>query len=299
MAATSVLQSPPKPPTAAPLPVALLQAALPPTKAIQPQGATPITALAPASANGPTDLAVPSYIKSTSEGFENAGSEGLRFPMMILTQPLSPGVAQGLIGAGSVSYTLDPNTALFSKDEHVNLVPFFHYKEWIEWDVDRTKGMIDRTLNPKSELAARAYRQELNAKGQLSVTEYHVFFVLFEGNLDEPLALVLGRTKHKKGTLLLSLALRRGSKFPLFAGKYELGVLLETNKKGFSYFNFDVKNAGWADESEYVAAEAWYQKVKGLYESTRLNIEQLEAIDLDEAAAPAAPGATPDSEAPF
>ena len=228
----------------------------------------------------------PAYIKPSGEGLENAGDEGLMLPMLKIAQPLTETVVSQQLRPGDVFLHVSPTEALFNAGQEVNVIPFFHFKQWIEWAPrDEGGGMIARSIDPAGELAARSARGETRGEGddaELAVTEYHVFFVVFEGNLTEPVALPMARTQHKKGRLLLSLALRRGPRFPLYAGKYSLSTFLDHNKTGQQFYNYEVKNAGWASKEEYEACEKLYRDSKNSFDKVMLPVDNEATVVVDE-----------------
>lgn len=232
---------------------------------------------------------LPSHIEVTDEGvadgLENSAGDALQLPLVFLSQAQSPQVMEGHMPAGSVYLSSDPNAKLFGPGEKVNFIPFFHFKEWIEWAPRETgEGMISRSKNPKGELA-RAWqtqwarrraknRGEDVPKADSHIDEYHVFFLFFEDNYDEPVALPMSRTKHKKGRLLISLALRRGRGVPLYAGMYAMSSYMDKNKKDQRYYNFDFEPAGWTAKLAYEIGKKAYQQARDYYEALSLQFEQ-------------------------
>lgn len=269
----------------APPPVAVIPPRPPPVPAPAIVEQLPIVwpasgALAPAETRviaAPGDA--PSFIEPTAEGLENSGDAGLMLPMLKLAQPLTPTVMSGHLKPGDVFLHLTPTETLIPTGVETNFIPLFHFKQWIEWAPrEEGGGILGRSIDAQGELAARFARGEMRGEGdnaKLAVTEYHVFFIAFEGNLTEPVCLPLAKTAHKKGRLLLSLALRRGPKYPLYAGKYALSAMTET-RNGNTYFNYDIKNAGWVTTEEYEVAKKLYRQFKEEYDKAALPLEEEE-----------------------
>lgn len=267
----SAVTQPPPPPIAEKLPVA---------------GTSMVKAEPPEERALAVPSDAPKYIEQTADGLENSGDAGLMLPLLKLAQPLTPTVISQHLKPGDIYLHISPTETLLPAGAEVNFIPLFHFKQWIEW-APRNEGgsILGKSIDPRGELAARFARGEMRGEGddaKMAVTEYHVFFVAFEGNLTEPVCLALGRTAHKKGKLLLSLVLRRGPKFPLFAGKYTLSTMTET-RNGNTYFNYDVKNAGWVSQEEYAAAKELYQQFRSEYEKASIPLEEEAA---EEAPAP-------------
>ncbi len=263
---------------------AAVNAAIPGPAGAVPKAASEELAKAGAMIARPADL--PAYVDvSAADGLENAGDAGLQLPLLLLAQPLTPQVVDGKLKPGDVVLNSDAETALIHAGGSLNFVPFYHFNEWIQWAPRETgEGILARSKDPRGELAKLAARQlqDLREKREGNsdeprVTKYHVFFVLLDGQL-APVAITMSRTKFKKGQQLLALALRRGPKIPLYAGKYQLTSVLEKNKKGQSYFNYDFKANGWATEAEYVVVKQAYAHAKEAFEATTLRYESDEPV---------------------
>lgn len=280
VAAPVVPVVPPLPPPPAPVAVA---APVIPTPVAAPVAPTP-NVPAPVASTLPV---APAFIEENDQGFENAGDEAFRLPMIQLLQAMSPVVAEEKSDSAGTKYAPgdmllnSTQEVLFNKNQTATFTPFFHYQQWIAWNhMDPNGGMLARSKDPQGELAKRAARGDKvkNHKGQevFAVTKYNVFFIVFEGALDEPVALPLKGTKFKKGNLLLGLGLKRGKKYPLYAGKYTLGAVLETNKSKQSYYNVQFENAGWVNEQEYNTCKKHYEDAKTLFDSIELEFSSEE-----------------------
>jgi len=215
----------------------------------------------------------PDYIGEGNEGMEQMRPQDLVLPRIKLLQALSPEVAEGDMKAGTMVNTLTGEVVV-EKDETIEFVPVQHYLEWIEWAPrSSNQGIIDRSRDAQSELAMRSAAGEsveVDGRKKFVVTEYHNFVVAVPSlGLDVAGLIVLScnRSSHKRGKQLLSLARFRG-KCPLFAGRYKLSSTQETNKNNESYYNYVIKNAGWATEEEFAALKQVHESLQQVTVST-------------------------------
>ncbi len=291
---------PPATPPAPPAPVAPVAPAAPVIDL--PIAGAPVAAPAPPAPVKPVTTAValpeqpmPQHIiipeEGVAPGLENAAGEGMQLPMVFLTQPMTPAVVAGTIKAGDMVMSTSPEETAMPLGESASFIPVFHFREWIEWgDREAGEGMLNRSKDPKGDLARLAMQQWSNRrkegeeKPKSRVDEYHVFLVMFEGS-EDLIAIPMNRTKYKKGKLLLSLALRRGSRVPLFGGKYSISAVLES-KGEFKYFNYDFKADGWASKEDYEKAAKTYGVLREQYESMMLSFNANDDAE-------ASPGAVP------
>jgi hypothetical protein len=207
---------------------------------------------------------VPAHIVSSSAGFEDVQAGDLLIPRLVLMQALSPAVVEGSRKAGEVINSLTGEVWI-EKERVAVFSPVFHYKEWIIWgDRDEGQGILERSTDPSSELALTAARQTRNEAGDLLVTEYHNFIaVLRERGPSKPVVLGCARTNFKHGRKLLGLAKYRGN-YALYAGTYSVGAVLETNKRGQSYYAWGFENVGWVDPGELPVLVTLHEELKSL-----------------------------------
>lgn len=233
---------------------------------------------------------VPEYILEDEEmgaaGLENMEARDMVIPRLIIMQGLSPAVVAGEAVIGEIRSSVTKEVIL-GRDEECAFIPIYHYKEWISWaDRSSNEGILDRSMDPDSELAQAALRgdkrEDDRGREVRVVTEYHNFAVLVPNiSLEFPMILSCARTNHKKGRQLLALARYRGNR-PLFAGKYLMSASMETNKAGDDYFVYDFLNAGFADAEEYNAAKALYEGLKEAYAQRRIVADHSDAGDAPE-----------------
>lgn len=217
----------------------------------------------------PSHIVVPE--EGIAPGLENAAGDALQLPMLLLAQPLTPEVMEGKMRAGDMFMSNDREESCLDLGQSFPFIPVFHFREFIEWgDREKGEGMLSRSKDPKGDLARRCMQQWQNrsrdTSGMPNVVEYHVFFVLFQG-MKEPVMLPLSKTKFKKGKLLLSLAMRRGSRVPLYGGKYSISAFLDQSRKGDKFYNFEFASAGWATKDEYELCEKMYNLIREQYQS--------------------------------
>lgn len=247
---------------------------------------------------------VPAYIVQAESGKVAAGMENaagqIIVPLLCVAQPLTPAVVnrQGL-DAGDLFLHTEPNVPLLKFGEERRFVAGFQFTEFIEWyhRDSPIRGFRARSSDPKGDLAKICAEQWLKRKPgqqrvaydankspeqQTHVDENIVFVLLFEGHLNEMIAMPLARTKHKKGKLLLSYAARRGNgSVPLYGGTYVMRTVTEKNAQGQTYFNFEFRNPGgqesWPTPDEYKAGEALYKVMKERYHKLALDDQQAAA----------------------
>lgn len=294
-AAPATVQSPPpaQPVAAPPAPV------VPP-----PAPPSPAALAVRSTAVGPAELALPDYVEENPEGFEHAKSDGIYLPRLVLGQGQSPAVMAGKVPLGSVSLSSNKEEAVFPRDVRVPFFIVFHHRQWTQWgNRDTNEGMIAQSFDPEGDLARMAARREKvtfkTKEGDKTVDKVrmsHRFFIVFEADepgklFTDPVALVLSSSGVKTARKLIQLAQKRGNA-PLYAGRYVLSSILETNKKnGKQYFNFEVDNDGWATKPQYDILKAAFTKAKEEYQAiTDLLIDERD--EDEEAEATAVPAAT-------
>lgn len=216
---------------------------------------------------------VPDYIVPSNEGFENADSRNFLLPRIVLEQALSPKVIDGSVMAGEVWDSL--GNKICDKNNSFLFVPVFHFTEAIEWGTRAAQeGILQRSSDPTSPLFVRAGRKEKtmrNGKEEYAITLYHNF-VVFIPPSQSLLNLSCYRTNFKHGNTLLTLARYRGGNIPLYSGRYTAGMKL-VSSKGYSFFNWDFGNAGWATKDEVEFAREQYKIISEAYKAQRLVTE--------------------------
>lgn len=281
---------PPPPPPPAPKPEPkpeVLKVEAQPMPAPQPTAVIPAPAKSQGMVLAPDDL--PAYLAAdvhtgdeVTPGFENVGASGLQLPMLIIAQPLTPTVVAGKIKAGDIIRQSDKEKVEVPVGKAFSFSIVYHYKEWLEW-ADRNSGLgiLNRSKNPLGDLAKRSARamamrggpkeerQIGDKKVKVDVFEYHVFFVVGEGD-KEIMAIPLSRTGYKKGNALINMARKRIG-CPIWMGKYEARTVLE-QKNNFSWFNWEFKTDGWASQEEKDFLKGAYENCKAMYENVVLDM---------------------------
>jgi len=225
----------------------------------------------------------PKFIKEVTDGvapgMENMTANDIILPRFQLCQALSPAVVEGDNNAGEILNSLS-GEIIIAKDENLDIIPLFHYKEWIQWgDREANEGMLERSIDPTSRLAQMAAqgatRTTAGGKEVRIVTEYHCFVCLMPSvSLKIPITLSCCKTSYKTGKKLLSLAKFRGN-YALYAGMYELSGKLTKNRAGQQYYILDIENHGWVkDKALYAMAEEVYGQMKSAYDERRLATDQ-------------------------
>lgn len=230
-----------------------------------------------------TNAPPPAYLEKSSEGFENVRQQDIVLPRIVLMQGLSPAVVEGTLKPGDMINSLT-NEVICERDEEIEIIPVYHFVSWIEWgDRKAGEGMKAMSMDPKSEIAQAAARGEKIMRGDkevFRVTEYHNIIVLICPVLDPPDLVMIGfcKTSFKVGKKFLGLARLRGS-YPLYAGKYVLTSQNET-KNGNTYRVYNVRNNGWALESEFAIAKRMYQTLDEGFKQSLVKVN-MENDDID------------------
>ena len=236
----------------------------------------------------PADL--PSFVVQQEGGIDglmNPGQTALQLPLLCVAQPLTKAVGDKQMEAGDL-FLHDQNDRAIGKAGQAYLIqPIFQFIEWVEWAPREAKlGILNRSKDPKGDLARRwamkwaardtakqVYDPKRDAREQSELVETYVFFAFMNGNYSDPIAIPLSKTKHKKARKLISLIHRRGQGVPMYAGKYEIKTVLETNPAGQRYWNFDFAPAGWVNEEEYAIAQRACAEIKTQYQTSMLQYE--------------------------
>ncbi len=228
---------------------------------------------------------VPAWLSPIPEdsplsGLENMRPGDLLVPRLILLQGLSPQVVEGPKEAGQIINSITGDVWI-DKDQTLEFIPLYHYLEWIRWGERETgEGILERSLEPEGSLAQMAMRKVKRSTSKgieiFTVTEYHNFVAIFpKYSFEMPVIISCAKTNIKKGRKLLGLARYRG-RYPLFAGKYVIQAIIETNSAGQKYYVFDFTNAGWVEEELYPVLEGLYKLIKEAYQQRKLLSHQME-----------------------
>ncbi len=214
----------------------------------------------------PTDLVageVPDYIKQGSaRGSENVTTEDLVIPRLEIVQALSPcidesdaayieGAKPGML-FNSVTRELYGDSVIF--------IPVLFKQQYLLWR-DRKKGGGFAGAYD-SEIEAKAAIKEQNDPDNWEAlkTAQH-FGLLVEGDswkMDEAV-ISMARTKLKISRNFNSLVRINGG--DRFSRAYVVSAVQEQNNEGQKYYNFSIKNFGWAPQQVYTAAEKMYEAV--------------------------------------
>lgn len=109
-------------------------------------------------------------------------------------------------------------------------------------------------------------------------------FMSYFPGVDMPIAVSFSRTSYKAGKKLLNLGLR--TKKSMFATKYKLSTVIETNSANQQYFVFEVDSLGPVTEEEFALAK----KMKDIY---ALNLVKIQPEQTEEHEQPLDPTLPP------
>lgn len=216
------------------------------------------------SASQSTGIQPYDFSSDAGAGFENVRPDDLSIPFLVILQDGSPQVKKshpdyatmGIKGAqaGHIMNTLTKQIYNENIDEDkVEFVPCFYQKLFVEWKPRESGGGIVKS-HPDDRLLQNTKK---NDKGQdvlpngnvITTTAYFFGFVIVN---DEPIRCVIGlsSTQLKKARQWLSLATSikfdgPNGKFtpPLFAHRYALSTVPESNEKG-SWMGWKIELAG-------------------------------------------------------
>jgi hypothetical protein len=231
------------------------------------------------------DEDVPSYLSPVPEGEILPGQENVRardilIPRLVLLQALSPAVVEGDNQAGEILNSISEEIEI-DKDAEKEFIPIYHYLEWIQWnDRDQGGGIQDRSLDPDGQLAQMSNKMEKHTTNEgkevFTVTEYHNFVCIFVGE-DKPELIVISCAKSniKHAKKFLGLIRMRG-RYPMYAGKYTVKAVLETNQQNQKYYTYKFLNAGWAEEGSISELGKMYVMMRDAFKDRRLLSHQLE-----------------------
>ncbi len=166
---------------------------------------------------------VSTYVSDTDD-FGDMDSNDIIIPRAAIMQGTSPLVQDGVANVAQI-WDSTQQRLLIDRDEVGKIIPLVFFKDWIEWNPDRTSDekILDRSRDPKSKLAERArnFEKVTNSDGKeiVAVTENYNFFCIFpepfgleyDAIIETPdlindciLWFSFNRTAHKLGKLWLN-----------------------------------------------------------------------------------------------
>ena len=234
-------------------------------------------ALTPVGSFGAMEPA-PDFAQDSNAGLEKIGSQDLAWPRAMLIQKTSKLLEDrnANVRFGDVINDLT-GEKICDPETEVDIVPFFHFKSWIEWaDLDDGGGVVRASLDEKSDVAMDFVNQKRNASGGLLVTEYHNFLCLLPDRKDDSgkpqvVLVPMSKTSHKTGKKLIMLARMRGK--ALYAGRYTLSTK-QVNKGDKGWVEFTIENA----TDKWVRDRALYDLAQKLHEDAKASAAQMDAL---------------------
>lgn len=124
-----------------------------------------------------------SYV-ADNDDFGDMDSSDVVIPRAVIMQGQSPMVLEGDANVGQIWDTTQKRL-LVDRNEAGKLIPLVMFKDWIEWNPDRDaeEAIIDRSRDPKSDLAKRSRNFEMvtdkEGRERVAVTESYNFFCVF------------------------------------------------------------------------------------------------------------------------
>lgn len=122
---------------------------------------------------------------SASDDFQDMRKRDIIMPRLVLGQPTSPLVVDGVGTTGDL-FDSSTKSVIAKLGTKIRIVPFVFWLEWIEWNPDvgapKDKRMLARSVDPASLLAKRAEAFEKTQDDKkVAVTEYYNFICSIVG----------------------------------------------------------------------------------------------------------------------
>jgi hypothetical protein len=140
----------------------------------------------------------------------------------------------------------------------VKVVPIYFRKEWLIWrDVDLGGGFGGSHSDEAMAIAAKQ-RQEKPEEWEIVDTYVHFVLIVIDGKFEEA---VFSMAKSKAAVSRKWNSLIRLNEGARFSRMYNIRGVEAQNKNGQDYFNVDITNLGFVDESTYKKAESVYNLI--------------------------------------
>jgi hypothetical protein len=215
----------------------------------------------------------PDFAEGADDSTAHIGREDIKMPRICIAQGLSPQIVEGgpkyIEGLTQGRLFNDLTRQIYGKGPIDFVVVASAPPRWIEFRPrEDGGGVVDMDVQPGDERTK--FRKDNNGKSIPPIaTMFYDYVILLLPTL-EPVALSLKSTGLKAARTLNGLIKLRNA--PLYAGRYTLGVGMETNTKG-TYGVFTIDNSkvvdaqasmpGWPSKDVYDQAKAAYLSLKG------------------------------------
>jgi len=167
---------------------------------------------------------------------------------------------------------LPEQIALADHEDSVTFIPVYFYTEYCTWNPRSTRGsepaIRARSFDPNSDVGIKARNPDTweevhpdNAKEVINHREHLNYMVVVQHKFAPPVPCVISfsSTQHMAGKQFSNLIAARNAS--IYAGKYELKTVKQSNAKG-DWYGFDISNAGWCDEGEHDLMQTLHHEIK-------------------------------------
>lgn len=205
----------------------------------------------------------PSFLPAgDNRGAEHITQEDLQLPRIAIAQGLSPELLEDnpkYIDGLKLGHMFNNLTnQLYMRGPIEFTIVRADPPRWIEF-IPRDEGGGVADLNvPVDDHRTRFTRDENGKSVPPIATKFYDFVILMLPSR-EPIALSMKGKALKVARQLNALIRLRNA--PVFAAKFVLTSVMETNSKG-TYGMYQVRNAGWVDEPTFKYAEGVYEAIK-------------------------------------
>ncbi len=243
---------------------------------------------------------LPDYVKTYAENDTSKDSmkEHVKLPFLRVLQGLSPAELVSTYGVGTALFSPGDTEVVRvqssgKESDSVKIVPVFYFTEFIFWaDRDDLDGppIINRSIDPKSELAARCknrdtWEQEYGEKGFKGRNDERLCFACMIYDKDHPMygilfVIAFSGGEYKSGSSFIQMAsMRDGGACPLFAQVYHMKTVYRDKGPQKKWWGIDISPVP-KDDNAYVEKEDidfFSTKHKELHEAwteKRLEVDQ-------------------------
>lgn len=159
--------------------------------------------------------------------------------------------------------------------EEMVFTPLFFYPEWLHWDKQGGKGLLERTVDPTSRLAQESKRLlGEKAQDETKYVEYLNFVVAVPKlGADAIYVISCSSTSYKHGKRLITMMAQRQA--PAYSMRFGAMTDKETNRAGQTYRVWKFANRGWVSNEVLMNMYAdQYRRIKNAYEERLISVAQ-------------------------
>lgn len=215
------------------------------------------------AAKKPTEVAVPSYIKTgTNRGSENQTMDDQTVPRLGLIQDLSPQHKKNkpgyIQGASPGMFFNTATRKLYG--ETIDVVNVFFDKEYLLWRDQDAGGGFGGAFRTVAEALEAQHSKDKPEEWEIQDTAQHYCIAVHEDGTTEYIVISLARSKLKASRPWNSLIQATGG--DRFSRVYRVSAVEDQNANNQDYWNIRVDQLGFPDEETYHKAEEFYEFVR-------------------------------------